>query len=161
VSHGELNQATAGFEALLKVANWQPGGNQGIGHTRLIAAVFDTCYLIDTKQSRGSQAVWGSAKLGPKLRLLLGFDGVAPMSYDLAERGYAFADNLIANRHTFATAWLRAVDATNPPSSTKPVAIGIGDSAQDAKSVVDTASLAQLPGTWSGGTPHFWERFLP
>jgi hypothetical protein len=161
VSHGELNQSTASFEALLKYKNWQPGGNNGIGHSRLIAAVFDTCHLIHTKRKRDSQAVWGSAQLGPNVRLLLGFDGVAPMSYDLAERGYAFAENLIAKQQTFATAWLRAVDSTNPPDSTKPVAIGIGGSRQDAKSVVDTASLAQLPGTWSGGTPHFWERFLP
>ena len=82
------------------------------------------------------------------------------MSYDLAERGYAFADNLIAGQ-TFASAWLRAVNSTNPPDSAKPVAIGIGDSVQIAKLAVDTASLAQMPGTWAGGAPHFSEKFLP
>jgi Family of unknown function (DUF6345) len=160
VSHGELDQSTSSFEALLKRVNWQPGGNKGIGHSSLVVAVFDTCHLIDSRKGKNSQAVWGSARLGPKLRLLLGFDGIGPMNYDLAQRGFAFADNLIAGK-TFASAWLQAVNSTQPPDSAKPVALGIGDSAQVAKSVLDTASLVQMPGTWTGATPYFSERFLP
>ena len=163
VSHGELNSSQAprvNFEALLKDVNWEPGGNKGIGNGSLTAVVFDTCHLINTSKKSGSKVVWGAASLGPNLRLLLGFDGPAAIDHELAERGYAFADNLIGGK-TFATAWLQAVNSTNPPDYSRPVAIGIEDPAYTGQSVLDTASLSQIPSPRSPGTPIFTERFLP
>ena len=65
VSHGELDQSTSSFEALLKRVNWQPGGNKGIGHRMLVAAVFDTCHLIDTQRRKDSQVVWAELSSVP------------------------------------------------------------------------------------------------
>jgi hypothetical protein len=154
LSHGEL--VASGFEALLHSVNWQPGGAPGIGNGKLAVAVFDTCHLINSSKNKNAQSVWGGATLGTSLRLLLGFDGPANIDPDMAKRGKAFAENLIQQK-TFADAWIQAVNSTS--QSNKPVAIGIGDSMTSASSVLNTASLTNMPAPRPAGPPVFCERY--
>lgn len=144
-------QKGTGYEALLQLNDWQPGAT-GLGGSRLSVVVFETCYLLD----RGSYPAWQSpwSHLGGSVRLLLGFEGKAAMDRHATLRGRAFAENLI-NGDTFADAWLNAVKATSGMLHKHAVAIGIGDSASDAKHVLATASLNNLPPARSGAIPYF------
>ncbi|KAB2856046.1 MAG: hypothetical protein F9K43_27475 [Bauldia sp.] len=156
MTHGVF--AASGYDVYLHAANWQPAAT-GIGHARLTVAVFDTCKLIDTASVANWRAVWAAAGLGAHLRLLLGFDGSAVIDRASAERGKAFAENLIKGS-TFADAWLTAVKATCSHSQyRKAVAIGIGDSSADALAALNTASLASMPSARGAGAPVFEERY--
>jgi hypothetical protein len=152
-SHGRF--MPGGYQALFHGADWMPL-NTGIGKARLVVAVFDTCFLIDG--SRNWQALWSSANLGPSLRLLLGFDGLAAMDRPAALRGMAFAENIL-NGKTFADAWIQAVHSTTTSQYSKAVAIGIGDSLADAQSVLNTAGSGFLPPPRKGIQPFFMEKF--
>jgi Family of unknown function (DUF6345) len=151
MTHGEFK--SGGYEVLLNEVNWTPGGT-GLAqseHSKLVVAVFDTCNLINTKKIKNWQSVWSKAKVGPSLRLLLGFNGPAVVGRGAAERGVAFAKNLLDGM-TFVNAWIRAVHDNNPKHSQyiNAVAIGIGDSPADAQSVLDSATLNKVPAARKG-----------
>jgi hypothetical protein len=99
------------------------------------------------------QAIWGAANPSPTLRLMLGFDNLAGADRGTALRGKAFAENLLKGQ-TFVDAWFAAVTATTPVYN-KAVAIGIGETPVDAMSVLQTASLAAMPGPRTGSQVHF------
>ena len=155
LSHGAFS--ATGFDALLHMADWSPGAT-GIGQARLSCVVFDTCELINTAAIANWQAVWGKANLGTNLRLLLGFDGTAALDRKSAERGKAFAENLLAGS-TFADAWITAVSRHVRSKYRRAVAIGIGDTVADAQAVLNTASLASIPATRAGAALNFKERY--
>ena len=141
LSHGAFSGAS--YDALLHLADWSPG-TAGIGQTRLRVSVFDTCELIKTAAIPNWQATWGAAKLGTSLRVLLGFDGTTVIDRGSAERGKAFAENLLAGS-TFADAWITAVSRHVKSQYRRAVAIGVGDTVADAQAVLNTASLTALP----------------
>jgi|ERR1700723_593346 len=152
-THGSF--APAGYEAFLDTQNWSPGVT-GIGSSKLSVALFDTCELIDGTQNW--QTIWSSAKLGRNLRVLLGFDGLAAIDRGSAGRGAAFADNLV-NGQTFADAWINAVRSTSSSQFSKAVAIGIGDTQADAKSVLTTSTLNSPPGPRTGSQAFFEAKY--
>jgi hypothetical protein len=147
-THGIFDPS--GYRACLNAVDWSPAVT-GSGSNKTAVAVFDTCFLIDS--TLAWQAMWAKANPGHSLRLMLGFDNVAAGGRGDALRGYAFAENLVKGQ-TFVDAWFAAVASTTPVYN-KAVAIGIGDSAVDAVHVLDTASLAAVPGPRSGPAPHF------
>ncbi len=145
-----------GYEALLndlKKGNWLPSVT-GIGQSKLVVAVFDTCNLIDP--TAAWQSAWAT-NLGTSLRLLLGFEGLAAIDRGEALRGGAFAEALI-NGKTFADAWIQAVHSTTGSQYSKAVAIGIGDSPSDALNILNTACLSGMPAARAGGAPFFCKR---
>jgi hypothetical protein len=79
---------------------------------------------------------------------MLGFDNLAAADRGTALRGKAFAENLLKGQ-TFVDAWFAAVSATTPVYN-KAVAIGIGETPGDAMRVLQTASLAAMPGPRTG-----------
>lgn len=152
-SHGEF--LPGGYHALLHQANWLPSIT-GIGQAKLAVAVFDTCFLIDG--SRNWRAQWTTANLGPSLRLLLGFDGLAAIDRPSALRGRAFAENLLHGK-PFAESWIQAVHSTTTSQYSRAVAIAIGDTQMDAQNVLNTASLSSMPGSRKSGQVFFEEKY--
>ncbi len=139
-----------GYCACLHKMDWWPRAT-GLGGSSTAVAIFDTCYLIDSAQNW--QAIWAAANVGVSLRLMLGFDNLAGLDRGNALRGRAFAENLI-NGQTFVDAWFSAVSSTTPVYN-KAVAIGIGDTQADAVHVLNTASLASMPGPRAGVSTFF------
>lgn len=139
-THGRFLRGS-GYSAILHSTIWTPGAS-GLGVSRLIVGVFDTCSLIDGSMNWQSQ--WQSAQLASTVRILLGFDGPAPGDKGSAQRGAAFADELLAGK-TFADSWLTAVKSTLVPGTGVPVALGFGGSTTDATNVLATARLSSLP----------------
>jgi hypothetical protein len=155
-THGLFGQY--GHEILLNANNWLVNG---LGQNNLSVAIFDTCSLIE--QNQAWKTAWTKAKPGNKLRLLLGFDGPAGIDRGLALRGKAFAENLTGG-DTFADAWIKAVGATSVRPfwsriNMKAVAIGIGDSANEATKALNTMTLANMLGARSGQAIEFVERY--
>jgi hypothetical protein len=144
-THGRFLRGS-GYSAILHTSIWTPG-TSGLGVSRLIVAVFDTCSLIDGSMNWQSQ--WQSAQIASTVRILLGFDGPAPGDKGSAQRGAAFADELLAGK-TFADSWLTAVKSTLVPGTGVPVALGIGGTRADASNVLATARLSALPAPRSG-----------
>jgi Family of unknown function (DUF6345) len=150
MTHG--NFGTQGYAVELNASQWLPavtGIGTGTG-SRLSVAIFDTCHLINSSQNWESE--WTKHRaLGNSLRLILGFEGTVAIDQGSALRGKAFADELLSGK-TFVDAWLVATDATikYDPQYKMAVAIGIGDTAQDASAIITTASLAHMPAARSG-----------
>lgn len=134
-----------GYRACLYDQDWWPSVT-GLGGGNTVITVFDTCYLIDS--SLNWRAIWTGANPGPTLRLMLGFDNLAAADRGTALRGKAFAENLLKGQ-TFVDAWFAAVSATTSVYN-KAVAIGIGETPADARRVLQTASLAAMPGPRMG-----------
>jgi hypothetical protein len=139
-----------GYRACLFDKDWWPSAT-GLGGGKTAVTVFDTCFLIDS--SLNWQAIWTGANPSPTLRLMLGFDNLAGADRGTALRGKAFAENLLKGQ-TFVDAWFAAVSSTTPIYN-KAIAIGIGETPADAQHVLQTASLAAMPGPRSGTTVHF------
>jgi hypothetical protein len=152
-SHGQF--LSGGYQTLLHKTNWLPS-NTGIGHSKLAVAVFDTCFLIDGSQNW--RTLWSKASLGPTLRLLLGFDGLAAIDRPSALRGRAFAENLL-NGKPFAESWIQAVHSTTTSQYNRAVAIAIGDTKMDALNVLNTASLSSIPGPRKSGQLFLEEKY--
>jgi hypothetical protein len=149
-SHGRFSRGN-GYEAILHSTLWSPGSS-GLGIRNLVVAVFDTCHLIDP--SVNWELTWQQAPLAANVRVLLGFDGLAPCDRGSAQRGEAFARELSAGK-TFADAWLIAVKSSLVPGTGTGVAIGIGDSLSDARKVLATARATAMPSARSGSSSSF------
>jgi hypothetical protein len=153
-THGRFRPID-GYSSILHSTIWTPA-LAGLGMSRLVVAVFDTCSLIDG--SSPWQARWQAANLAPTVRLLLGFDGPAPCDRGSGGRGAAFAQELLKGM-TFADAWLVGVKSSLVPGTGRPVAIGIGDDPLDAGRVLTTARLGAVPGPRSGTNFHLQARY--
>lgn len=151
MTHGTFGSQ---YVATLEATDWIPA-LKGLGGNRLAVVVFDTCWLIDSKEDW--QTSWANG-LGLSVNLLLGFEGPAPIDRASALRGKAFADELV-NGKTYADAWIRAVNSTTVSRHSKAVAVGVGDSAADAQNVLDTASLAVVPPARMNLTPSLKEKY--
>jgi len=153
MTHGNFDRQ--GYQVELNSTQWRPpiSGLATLVSSTLSIAIFDTCHLIDSTQNW--QALWGK-NLGKSLRLILGFEGTVAIDQGAALRGGAFAKELLAGK-SFADAWLLAADASidYDPEYKLAVAIGIGDSAQDAQAILASASLASMPPARQGPTAHF------
>jgi hypothetical protein len=147
-THGIFS--AGGYRACLHATDWAPQAT-GIGGQQTVVAVFDTCFLIDS--TANWSGIWAKATFGPALRLMLGFDNLAGLDRGNALRGRAFAENLL-NGHTFVDAWFQAVKNTTPVYN-KAIAIALGDNQADAVNILNTASLAAMPGPRSPGHPWF------
>jgi hypothetical protein len=151
MTHGDFQ--SGGYHAELNSSKWFPA-TSGLGSSsssRLSVVIFDTCNLLDTSQSW--QAKWAQ-NLGKSVRLILGFEGNVAIDQGSALRGYAFACELVDNNRTFAEAWLLAAQnsMTHLTSSKKAVAFGVGNSSSDAKAVLNTATLSNMPPARSSST---------
>ena len=160
MTHGEFD--SAGYRAELNADRWRPS-KSGLGvsaGSRLSVVVFDTCNLIDG--SYKWQSLWAQ-NLGAGVRLVLGFEGSVAIDQGSAARGHAFATELVDNGKPFAEAWLDAAESSmahlNDASLKQAVALGVGDSAADAQSVLDSASLANMPAARSAGSAAVVERW--
>jgi hypothetical protein len=153
-SHGRF-VAGSGYDAILHSTLWAPGAS-GLGISRLVVAVIDTCSLIDGKLNWKQE--WQNATIAPSVRLLLGFDGSAPGDKGSSQRGAAFADELLSGK-TFADAWLIAVKNSLVSGTGTPVAIGVGDTAASAQSVLSTAAISSMPPARSGSTISFHAQY--
>ena len=160
MTHGEFD--SAGYRAELNADRWRPS-KSGLGvsaGSRLSVVVFDTCNLID--DSYKWQSLWAQ-NLGDGVRLVLGFEGSVAIDQGSAARGHAFATELVDNGKPFAEAWLDAAESSmahlNDASLKQAVALGVGDSAADAQSVLDSASLANMPAARSAGSAAVVERW--
>ncbi len=148
MTHGNFD--AQGYNVELNTGQWLPAVT-GIGTgttSKLSVAIFDTCHLIDSTQNW--QTKW-TQNLGNSLRLLLGFEGSVAIDQGSARRGNAFAKELLAGK-TFAEAWLLAAHGSidYDPEYKLAVAIGIGDTPQDAQTILDSASLANMPAARNG-----------
>ena len=148
MTHGNFD--SQGYKAELNASQWLPAVTGiGIGTaSKLSVAIFDTCHLIDSTQNW--EAKWAH-NLGNGLRLLLGFEGSVAIDQGSARRGNAFAKELLDGK-TFAEAWLLAAHNSidYDPEYKLAVAIGIGDTLQDAQAILGSASLANMPGARNG-----------
>jgi hypothetical protein len=148
MTHGNFD--SQGYKAELSASQWLPAVTGiGIGTaSKLSVAIFDTCHLIDSTQNW--EAKW-ARNLGNGLRLLLGFEGSVAIDQGSARRGNAFAKELLDGK-TFAEAWLLAAHNSidYDPEYKLAVAIGIGDTLQDAQAILGSASLANMPGARNG-----------
>jgi hypothetical protein len=138
------------FQAILYDRDWEPA-RSGLGDERPVVVIFDMCDLVDLKRD-GWQVPWMGASVGLGLRLLLGFSSLATVTAASSLRGSAFAEELSAGE-PIADAWLAAVDNTVSPGLDVAIAIGLGDDEADANSVLNTATLANLPGPRAQHSP--------
>jgi hypothetical protein len=148
-THGIFDNAT-GYRFVLHQSDWALS-TSGFPGQNLVVGVFDTCHLIDP--SANWRNLWSGIALPPSLRIILGWDGPAPMDVGTTIRGGAFAEELLQGR-PFADAWRLAVERTLPPQAKywkqnrgigSPIAIGLGDTQHDADSVLQQASLHFMP----------------
>lgn len=78
--------------------------------------------------------------------VVLGFVGAATDGYSASMRGRAFAEHLAVGR-TFADAWFRAIEDTQPSRRRDlGIAIGFGPDLTQAKATLDNAKVTNLPG---------------
>ena len=152
--HGEINAGR--YELCLHDKNWSVA-NGSLGGARLCVAIFDSCNLIDTANGT-DVSHWNVTGLGPSIRLLLGFDGLAYMMRSATNRGLEFANNLV-NGMPIADAWVWAVRKTTIAPYNRAVAIGIGDSVTDAQSMLNVTLTGSLPGSRVSSTPVFEKRY--
>jgi hypothetical protein len=147
-THGQ--KATGSYRAVLHGADWEPFVT-GIGNgTGPWIAVFDTCDLIDLSDPRLTGR--GSWMVGKSLRLLLGFASLATVDTGPSVRGRAFAANMTAGL-AVADAWLQAVHSTGFPGLDRAIAIAFGDDPSDARTVLDSATLASPVSARTAATP--------
>lgn len=138
-SHGEYTSAST-YRLILHADEWSVSGlNLGAGGPSV--AVFDTCDLLDLNDPQWPTA-WRSA--GAALRLLLGFASPATVATDSTLRGQVFAEKIVGG-DPIGPAWLQAVHATSYAGIDLAVAVGFGDTAEDANWALREMTLADLP----------------
>lgn len=147
-SHGQTGGK--GYSAILHSSDWLPA-TTGFGQTRPVVAVFDTCDLLDPSDPNW-KVHWEVSTAGTALRLLLGFSSKATVGQATSVRGRAFVKNLAAG-DTFVDAWTSAVLKTRYQGTDQPVAVAFGDSANDASTIISSASVAAMPGPRTSATP--------
>ncbi|MEA2233091.1 MAG: hypothetical protein QOD83_2907 [Solirubrobacteraceae bacterium] len=139
-----------GYSAILCSSDWLPAA-AGTGASRPVVIVFDTCDLIDLGDPAWRRH-WQVPTVGAGLRLLLGFSSPATVGEATSLRGRAFVENL-ARGDTFVDAWTGAIVRTRYQGTDQAVALAFGDSAQDASSVLRTASLLAMPAPRASLSP--------
>jgi hypothetical protein len=158
-THGRV--AKAQYQAALYDSYWQPSSSDfGVNGPKVL--VLDTCH--GANRTPPYQNFWSGALKGTSVRLLLACEGPIVMDRLSTKRGYAFADNVSQRNTPIADAWLRAVRSTSTTGTSHPVAIGLGDSASDAKAMLaltfdDLSSPQKRPAPLSpSASVHFVDR---
>jgi hypothetical protein len=105
-------------------------------------AVFDTCDLVDLKDPLWWQHwVWN---VGPSLRVLLGFASPATIEQSSTRRGRLFGERIVSGA-PIGPSWLEAVHSTGYAGLDLGVAIGLGDSPNDAEWALHRIRMGDLP----------------
>jgi hypothetical protein len=137
-SHGGIRRGEYRFR--MRDGEWPVVQDMGTPGPAVI--VFDTCELVK-RHGTFNQAGW----LAPGRRcpaIVLGFVGPVSAGYVSTGRGRAFAE-LLALGQTFAHAWAGAVMGTRASRRDLPIAVAFGTTEAEAKRVLETASLANMP----------------
>ncbi|WP_427891346.1 DUF6345 domain-containing protein [Kribbella sp. GL6] len=138
-----------GFELALHANDWRLLGG-GFGDNGPAIVIFDCCDLVDLT-AKDWDRQWRTDRLGPELRLILGFASPASVSLQASIRGTAFARELATKPVT--DAWFVSIQAGSYVGTDKPVAIAFGDDDQDARNVLDQLSIGALPGPRTSAVP--------
>jgi len=144
-THGRVVKGQ--YQAALYDSYWQPSSlDFGVNGPKVLA--LDTCH--GANRTPPYQSFWSGALKGTSIRLLLACEGPIVMDRLSTKRGYAFADNMSQRNASIADAWLQAVRSTSTTGTSRPVAIGLGDNASDAKAMLaltidDLASPQKSP----------------
>jgi len=152
-THGRIQQSQ--YQAALHDRYWQPSpADFGANGPKVL--VLDTCHGAD--RTPPFRNFWGTALQGTSVRLLLACEGPIVIDTPSTERGYAFADNIVQENTSIADAWLRAVRSTSSTGTSRPVAIGLGDTAAEATTMLsltfhDLRSAAKRPSPLSPRVP--------
>lgn len=138
-SHGRMDGRT--YRLRLRRGEWTPThAAQQAGPSVL---VLDTCNVVDAGTKPENTAWVKGGQWSPAI--VLGFVGPATDGYSASMRGRAFAEHLAVGR-TFADAWFRAIEDTQPARHRDvAVAIGFGPDAAQARATLDAASLMKPP----------------
>jgi len=131
-THGRI--AKNQYQAALYDSYWQPSSSDfSVDGPKVL--VLDTCH--GANRTPPYQNFWSAALQGTSVRLLLACEGPIVMDRLSTKRGYAFADNLLQPQTSIADAWLRAVRSTSTTGMSRPIAIGLGNSAPAAKAMLE------------------------
>jgi hypothetical protein len=155
-THGRV--AKGQYQAALFDSYWQPSSlDFGVEGPKVL--VLDTCH--GANRTPPYQNFWSGALKGTGIRLLLACEGPIVMDRLSTKRGYAFADNMSQRNASIADAWLQAVRSTSTTGTSRPVAIGLGDNASDAKAMLaltidDLASPMRSPLSLSPSGPVYF-----
>jgi Family of unknown function (DUF6345) len=142
-------RGSSGFELALHAGDWPLLGG-GFGDHGPSIVIFDCCDLVDLGGTDWDEQ-WRTDKLGPELRLVLGFASPASVSLQASIRGTAFARELTTKPVT--DAWFVSIQAGSYVGTDKPVAIAFGDDDQDARNVLDQLCIGALPGPRTSSVP--------
>lgn len=112
--------------------------------------ILDTCDAIDTCRPNWRQR-WAESA-GPNLRIVLGFSTPATVSEVTSVRGRAFARRLLAG-DSIVDAWVDSATNTTYPGTDHAIAFAIGDSRDDAITLLREATLSSLPPPRTGSSP--------
>ena len=147
-THGSNN--AAGYRTILHGSDWEPALG-GFGPNGPSVVIFDTCDLVSLS-NRNWNVPWEVPTVGRALRLVLGFSTPATVGQATSVRGRGFVQNLLAG-DTFVDAWMGCIVGTSYQGTDQPVAIAFGDSATDARTVLVSARLNNIPGARGNTIP--------
>ena len=139
----------SGYELALHADDW-PVLSGGFGDQGPAIVIFDCCDLADPTVTGWDQA-WRTGKIGPQLRLVLGFASPASVSRQASIRGTAFAQELDTKPVT--DAWFTSIQAGSYVGTDKPIAIAFGDDDVAAQQILDFTSAGSLPGPRTSQVP--------
>ena len=110
--------------------------------------VADTCYLVG-RDHKTSKLAWESKPLSLDVRLILGCRTQITIDPGAAKRGEDFAEIISGNSGamSISAAWSFAMQTNRPTPEEdydSPVAIGIGDTAVEARKALEATSIDQL-----------------
>jgi Family of unknown function (DUF6345) len=138
-SHGRMDGTT--YRLRLRRGEWTP--TQAAPQDGPSVLVLDTCNVVESGTNPENTAWKMAGQCSPAI--VLGFIGAATDGYSASMRGRAFAEHLAVGR-TYADAWFRAIEDTQPKRHRDvAIAIAFGPDQTQAQSTLDTASLATPP----------------
>lgn len=139
-SHGAMD-SNRKYRFRLRQGEWIPTDTAAEGMPAVL--VLDTCDVV-TKGVDAECTDW-VYRDRPSPALVLGFTGPATDGHTASQRGRAFAAHLDAGE-TFVDSWFNAIDDTQPARRRdRAVAIAFGPTDTDARTILDNASLNNIP----------------
>jgi hypothetical protein len=138
-SHGRMDGTT--YRLRLRRGEWAPTDSPQPTGPKVL--VLDTCNVVRAGV-RPEQSAWPQAGR-PSPAIVLGFVGPATDGYSASMRGRAFAEHLAVG-DTYATAWFRAIQDTQPRRRRDcAIAMAFGPTEVEARAHLQSASLASPP----------------
>lgn len=138
-SHGRMDGSTYRFR--LRSGEWTPTASPSPAGPSVL--ILDTCDVASVRVLP-NKTEWTQPGL-PSPAVVLGFIGPATTGHAESRRGRYFAEHL-AHGETFANAWFNAIKETQPRRRRDyALAIGFGPTRSQARTNLDTASLANQP----------------